>query len=69
MILTHRIKRYYYMDGDILIDDSRWRGQPDFEGFRQIWFHFGKFERHGLEYMLIEGITESHNGCIAKKRG
>jgi len=38
MILTHRKD---LLIGDILIDDSRWRGQPDFQGewywFNQNW--------------------------------
>ena len=38
MILTHRKD---LLIGDILIDDSRWRGQPDFKGewywFNQNW--------------------------------
>ena len=36
MILTHRKD---LLIGDILIDDSRWRGQPDFKGD---WFWFNK---------------------------
>ena len=35
LILTHRKD---LLIGDILIDDSRWRGQPDFKG---IWIWFG----------------------------
>ena len=34
LILTHRKD---LLIGDILIDDSRWRGQPDFKG-HWIWF-------------------------------
>ena len=34
MIMTHRKD---LLIGDILIDDSRWRGQPDFQGE---WFWF-----------------------------
>jgi len=38
MVLTHRKD---LLIGDILIDDSRWRGQPDFQGewywFNQNW--------------------------------
>ena len=38
MVLTHRKD---LLIGDILIDDSRWRGQPDFQGdwywFNQDW--------------------------------
>ena len=34
MVLTHRKD---LLIGDILIDDSRWRGQPDFQGD---WFWF-----------------------------
>ena len=36
IILTHRKD---LLIGDILIDDSRWRGQPDFQGK---WFWFNK---------------------------
>jgi len=36
MVLTHRKD---LLIGDILIDDSRWRGQPDFQGE---WFWFNK---------------------------
>ena len=34
LILTHRKD---LLIGDVLIDDSRWRGQPDFQG-KWIWF-------------------------------
>jgi len=36
LILTHHKN---LLKGDLLIDDSRWRGQPDFEG---TWFWFNK---------------------------
>ena len=36
LILTHRKD---LLIGDILIDDSRWRGQPDFKGH---WYWFNK---------------------------
>ena len=36
LIFTHRKD---LLIGDILIDDSRWRGQPDFQGE---WFWFNK---------------------------
>ena len=36
IILTHR---KYLLIGDILIDDSRYRGQPDFQGE---WYWFNK---------------------------
>jgi len=39
MILTHRKD---LLIGDILIDDSRWRGQPDFKGD---WLWFGTARR------------------------
>ena len=39
MILTHRKD---LLIGDILIDDSRWRGQPDFQG---TWLWFGTAQR------------------------
>ena len=39
LILTHRKD---LLIGDILIDDSRWRGQPDFKGH---WLWFGTAHR------------------------
>ena len=39
MVLTHRKD---LLIGDILIDDSRWRGQPDFKGQ---WLWFGTAQR------------------------
>ena len=39
LILTHRKD---LLIGDILIDDSRWRGQPDFKG---TWLWFGTAQR------------------------
>ena len=39
LILTHRKD---LLIGDILIDDSRWRGQPDFKG---AWLWFGTASR------------------------
>ena len=39
LILTHRKD---LLIGDILIDDSRWRGQPDFQG-DWLWFGCGVF--------------------------
>ena len=39
LILTHRKD---LLIGDILIDDSRWRGQPDFKG---AWLWFGTAQR------------------------
>ena len=39
LILTHRKD---LLIGDILIDDSRWRGQPDFQG---AWLWFGTAQR------------------------
>ena len=48
MVLTHRKD---LLIGDILIDDSIYRGQPEFEG---TWFHFGK---NGMDWKyVIEGI-------------
>ena len=48
MVLTHRKD---LLIGDILIDDSMWRGQPDFQG---TWFHFGD---NGMDWKyVIEGI-------------
>ena len=39
IILTHRKD---LLIGDILVDDSRWRGQPDFKG---TWLWFGSNQR------------------------
>jgi 5'-nucleotidase len=39
MVLTHRKD---LLIGDILIDDSRWRGQPDFQGD---WLWFGTAQK------------------------
>jgi 5'(3')-deoxyribonucleotidase len=39
LILTHRKD---LLIGDILIDDSRWRGQPDFKG---AWLWFGTAQK------------------------
>ena len=39
MILTHRKD---LLIGDVLVDDSRWRGQPDFQGE---WLWFGNNQR------------------------
>ena len=39
LILTHRKD---LLIGDILIDDSRWRGQPDFQGD---WLWFGTAQK------------------------
>jgi len=39
LILTHRKD---LLIGDILIDDSRWRGQPDFKGH---WLWFGTAQK------------------------
>jgi 5'-nucleotidase len=39
LILTHRKD---LLIGDILIDDTRWRGQPDFQG---TWLWFGTAKR------------------------
>tara|TARA_R110000824_G_scaffold74599_9_gene189587 strand:+ start:10114 stop:10635 length:522 start_codon:yes stop_codon:yes gene_type:complete len=48
MVLTHRKD---LLIGDILIDDSMWRGQPDFQG---TWFHFGE---NGMDWKyVVEGI-------------
>jgi len=44
MFLTHRKD---LLLGDILIDDSKWRGQPEFKGQ---WFHFGK---NGMDWKYI----------------
>ena len=48
MVLTHRKD---LLIGDILIDDSMWRGQLDFQG---TWFHFGE---NGMDWKyVVEGI-------------
>ena len=48
MVLTHRKD---LLIGDILIDDTMWRGQPDFQG---TWFHFGD---NGMDWKyVVEGI-------------
>jgi len=48
MFLTHRKD---LLIGDVLIDDTAFRGQPDFEG---TWFHFGK---NGIDWeYVVEGI-------------
>ena len=39
IVLTHRKD---LLIGDILVDDSRWRGQPDFKG---AWLWFGSNQR------------------------
>ena len=39
IILTHRKD---LLIGDVLVDDSRWRGQPDFQGE---WLWFGSNQR------------------------
>jgi 5'(3')-deoxyribonucleotidase len=39
VVLTHHKN---LLKGDVLIDDSRWRGQPDFEGE---WLWFGTAQR------------------------
>jgi len=44
MFLTHRKD---LLKGDILIDDSKWRGQPDFEGE---WMYFGK---NGMDWPYV----------------
>ena len=48
MVLTHRKD---LLIGDILVDDSMWRGQLDFQG---TWFHFGE---NGMDWKyVVEGI-------------
>mgnify|MGYP003652645050 FL=1 len=53
MFLTHRKD---LLIGDVLIDDSTYRGQPEFSG---TWFHFGK---NGMDWRCvveeIKGITD-----------
>tara|TARA_B100000287_G_C20609472_1_gene771453 strand:- start:605 stop:1081 length:477 start_codon:yes stop_codon:yes gene_type:complete len=53
MVLTHRKD---LLIGDVLIDDTNWRGQPDFNG---TWIHFGK---NGIDWKFcletIEQITK-----------
>jgi len=52
MVLTHRKD---LLIGDILIDDTKWRGQPDFKGQ---WFHFGK---NGMDWKYVIETIETIN--------
>ena len=54
MILTHRKD---LLIGDILIDDSRWRGQPDFQGD---WLWFGTSQRCKDWPSTLELIYNKH---------
>ena len=50
MFLTHRKD---LLIGDILIDDTRFRGQPDFQG---TWFHFGN---NGMDWKYVVETIQS----------
>ena len=54
LILTHRKD---LLIGDILIDDSRWRGQPDFKG---AWLWFGTNQRCLDWPSTLELIYKAH---------
>ena len=54
LILTHRKD---LLIGDILIDDSRWRGQPDFKGN---WLWFGSNQRCLDWPSTLEFIYKNH---------
>ena len=54
MILTHRKD---LLIGDILIDDSRWRGQPDFQG---LWLWFGTAQKCKDWKSTLELIYKNH---------
>jgi len=51
MFLTHRKD---LLDGDLLIDDTRWRGQPDFKG---TWIWFGVDSRFKDWEQVLNYIT------------
>jgi 5'-nucleotidase len=55
LILTHRKD---LLIGDILIDDSRWRGQPDFKG---TWLWFGSNQRCLDWPSTLEFIYKKHS--------
>jgi len=55
LILTHRKD---LLIGDILIDDSRWRGQPDFQG---TWLWFGTAQRCKDWKSTLELIYKKHD--------
>jgi 5'-nucleotidase len=54
LILTHRKD---LLIGDILIDDSRWRGQPDFQGS---WLWFGTAQKCKDWKSTLELIYKNH---------
>ncbi len=54
IILTHRKD---LLIGDILVDDSRWRGQPDFKG---AWLWFGTNQRCLDWPSTLELIYKNH---------
>lgn len=53
MFLTHRKD---LLMGDILIDDTNFRGQPDFKG---TWFHFG---RQGIDWEFVVRTIKNIDG-------
>ena len=55
LILTHRKD---LLIGDMLIDDSRWRGQPDFQG---TWLWFGTAQRCKDWKSTLELIYKKQN--------
>jgi len=55
LILTHRKD---LLIGDILIDDSRYRGQPDFQGE---WFWFNKNWKNKNWEACLEWISKLEN--------
>jgi 5'(3')-deoxyribonucleotidase len=55
LILTHRKD---LLIGDVLIDDSRFRGQPDFKGH---WFWFNKEWRNKNWKACLEFIKKLEN--------
>ena len=55
LILTHRKD---LLIGDILIDDSRWRGQPDFKG---TWLWFGTDQKCKDWPSTLELIYKKHD--------
>ena len=55
IILTHR---KYLLIGDILIDDSRFRGQPDFQGE---WYWFNKNWDNKNWKACLEWIYKEYN--------
>jgi 5'-nucleotidase len=55
VILTHRKD---FLIGDILIDDSSYRGQPDFKG---TWIHFGQ---NGYDWPTTVGTIKTMTNIL-----